>query len=65
MNTVILLLSQLIIGPEHGFVHIYSFMTLYFSHFGIQIPLSNYYCRKQTGMLMCLTLGVNILDSIT
>ena len=38
-------------------------MTLDFSYFGIQIPLSNLSCRKQTGIPMCLTLGVNISAS--
>ena len=55
----------MIIGPEHGFVHISSGMTLYFSYFGTKILFSNWYCRKNTGVPMCLTLGVTLLASTT
>ena len=63
MNPVINLLLLLTIGPGHGLVHIYAGMTLYFSHFGIKRPFSNCSCRKHTGMQMCLTIGVTILDT--
>ena len=65
MNPVIHLVLLLIIGPEHGFVHISAGMTLDFSYFGRKRPLSNCYCRKQTGISICLTLGVTILASTT
>ena len=65
MNPFIYLLLQLIIGPKHGLVHISSGITLDFSYFGIKRPLSNFSCRKQTGILTCLTIGVNILASTT
>ena len=55
----------MIIGPEHGLVHISAGMTLDFSYFGRKRLLSNFSCRKQTGISMCLTLGVTILDSTT
>ena len=44
-------------------VHISDGTTLDFWYFGAKIPLSNYSCRKQTGISMCLTLGVTILAS--
>ena len=65
MNPVINLLLCLIIGPEHGLVHISAGMTLEFSYFGTKIPLSNYSCRNHILMSMCLTLRVTILDSTT
>ena len=65
MNPVIHLVLRLIIGPEHGLVHISSGMTLDFSYFGRKRLLSNFSCRKQTGISMCLTLGVTILSSTT
>ena len=65
MNPVIHLLLWLIIGPEHGLVHIYADMTLDLSYFGIKIPLSNCSCRKWIGISMCLTLGVTLLYSTT
>ena len=65
MNPAIHLVLRLITGPEHGLVHISSGMTLGFSYFGIKIPLSNLSSRKQTGISMCLTLGVTILASTT
>ena len=61
MNPVIHLLPRLIIVPEHGLVHIFSGIALELSYFGINIPLSNFSFRKQTGISMGLTLGVNIL----
>ena len=65
MNTVIHLLLQLNIGTEHGFWHISASMTLDFSYFEIKRPLSNCSFRKQTGIKIFLTLGVNILSSTT
>ena len=53
------------IGPEHGFVHISSGMTLDFSYFGRKRPLSNCSCRKHTGISICFTRGVTLLDSKT
>ena len=38
-------------------------MTLEFSYFGRKRPLSNFSSRKQTGISMCLTLGVTLLAS--
>ena len=65
MNPVIHLVLRLIIGLEHGLVQISDSMTLALSYFGIKIPLSNLSCRKQTGISMCLTIGLSILDSTT
>ena len=65
MNTVIHLVIRLIIGPGHGLMHTSSGMTLELSYFGIKRPLSNFYCRKQTGISMCLTMGVALLASTT
>ena len=53
------------IGPEHGFVHISAGMTLDFSYFERKRPLSNFSCRKQTGISIFLTLGVTLLASPT
>ena len=55
----------MIIGPVHGFVYISAGMTLDFSYFGRKRPLSNCSCRKQTGISICLNLGVTILVSTT
>ena len=55
----------MIIGPEHGLVQISASMTMEFSYFGRKRLLSNCSYRKQTGISMCLTLGVTILDSTT
>ena len=55
----------MIFGPEHSLVHISAGMTLDFSYFVTQIPLSNVFCRKYIGMSLCLTLGVTLLDSTT
>ena len=63
INPVIHLVLQLIIGPEHGLVHISSGITLELSYFGTKRPLSNYSSIKQTGIPMCLTLVVTLLDS--
>ena len=65
MNTVIHLVLRLIIGPKHGLGHISSGMTLDFPYIGIKRPLSNCPCRNQTGISICLTIGVTILASIT
>ena len=62
MNPVFHLLIQLIIVPAHGLVHISSGMTLDLLCFGTKRPPSKFSCRKQTGISMCLNLGVNILD---
>ena len=53
------------IGPENGLVQISSGRTLDFSYFGINISLLNFSCRNQTGVSICLTLGVTILASTT
>ena len=63
MSPVIHLVLQVIIGPEHGLVDISTRMTLDFSYFGRKRPLSNFSCRNQTGITLCLTLGVTILAS--
>ena len=63
MNTVIHLLLRMIIGPEHVLVHISAGMTLEFSYLGRKRPLSNFSGRKQTGISICLTLGVTLLAS--
>ena len=55
----------MIIGPEHGLVHISSVMTIDFSFFVIKRPLPIFSSRNQTGMSLCLTLGVTILASTT
>ena len=65
LNINIYLLFWLIIGPKHGLVHISYGMTLDFSYFGIKRQLSNFYCRKQIGLSMYLTLGVTLLASTT
>ena len=65
LNTVIPLLPLMIIGLEHGLVHIFSGMTLESSYYGIKRPLSNFSGRKYTGISMCLTIGVTILASTT
>ena len=65
MNPVIHLVLQLIIGPEHGLVHISSRMTLDLSYFGTKTPLSDCPFRKQTRMSMCLTLVLTLLASTT
>ena len=62
---MIYLVLQLIIGPEHGLVHIYTGMKIDFSCFGIKIPLLYCSFRNQTGMSICLTLGVTVLASKT
>ena len=62
LNPVIHLLFQLIIGPEHNFVHIFSDITLDFSYCE-KIFLSKFSSRKHTGMLICLTLEGNIFAS--
>ena len=55
----------MIIGNGHGLVQINSGMTLDFSYFGTKISFSNFSCRKQTRISMCLTLGVTILSWTT
>ena len=55
----------MIIGSKHGFVHISAVMTLDFSYFGTKRKLSNYSCRKQTGISMYLNLWVTLLASTT
>ena len=55
----------MIIGTEHGLLHIPSSMTLELSYFGIKIPLSIFSSIKHTVMSMCLTLVVTILASTT
>ena len=60
MNPVIHLVLQLIIGTDHGLVHMSTGMNLYKSYLVIKRPLSNCSVRKKTGMSMCLTLGVTI-----
>ena len=65
MNPVIHLVIRMIIGTEHSLVHISAGMTLEFSYFGRKRPLSNCSCRKQTGISMCLTLGVTLLAPTT
>ena len=49
--------------PEHVLVHISADMILEFSYFGTKIILSYFSCRKQTGLSICLTLGVTTLAS--
>ena len=53
----------LIIGPQHGLVHITFSMTLELSYFVTKIPKVS--GKKKTRMSMCLTLGVTILSSRT
>ena len=40
-------------------------MTLDFLYFGIKKPFTTFYCRKQTVISMCFTLGVTLLASTT
>ena len=65
MKPVIHLVLRLIIEPEHGILHIYACITLDLSYFGIKRRLSKISCRNQTGIKMCLTLGVTVLASTT
>ena len=65
MNPVIHLVLRLIIGLDHGLVHISDGMILDFSYFIIKRLLSNISSRKQTGISIYLALGVTLLASTT
>ena len=60
MNPVIHLVLRLIIGPEHGLVHISTGRTLEFSYVGRKSPFKNCSIIKQTVISMCSTIGVTI-----
>ena len=65
MNPVIHLPLQIIFGPKHGLVKIFSGMKLELSYLGTKRQLSKISFRKQARISMFSNLLITILTSTT